>query len=348
MHVKRCVHNPVIRTKDVKPSRPDFKVLGVFNAGVATYEGETILLLRVAEAPISDRMDEVLVPRLNAAGTELLVERYDKLDTRYDFSDSRVVVKGGKTVMLTSLSHLRVARSQDGIHFDIEEQPAMFPENSLEAWGIEDPRITRIGDTYYITYSSVSIRGVGAGLAETKDFRTFRRLGLMLAPENKDVMLFPEKINGRYYTLHRPVPNSFGEPEIWIAESPDLEHWGNHRFLMGLSEQGWDSARMGGGAVPIRTERGWVMLYHGADSKHRYCMGAVLLDLEDPAKVVARSTRPILEPEAEYEVNGFFGGVVFSCGALLIGDTVRIYYGAADEVMAFADIPLDFIYSTLQ
>lgn len=346
MNIKRCAQNPVIRVEDVAPSRPNFRVLGAFNAGVAQVRDEIILLLRVSEAPVLDRGDEVLVPRLNEEGTDVLIERYDKADPSYDFSDSRFVVRDGRTVMLTSLSHLRVARSKDGVHFDIEPQPALFPEHALEAWGIEDPRVTQIGDKYYITYSSASSRGVGVGLAETRDFRTFKRHGLMLAPENKDVMLFPDKINGKYYALHRPVPKSFGSPEMWIAESPDLVHWGKHRFLMGLSEQGWDSARMGGGAVPIRTDRGWLALYHGADSKHRYCMGAVLLDLENPAKVIARSRVPVLEPETTYEVNGFFGGVVFSCGAILLDQTIRMYYGAADEVMAVVDIPLEDIYST--
>ncbi|WP_334073255.1 MULTISPECIES: glycoside hydrolase family 130 protein [Paenibacillus] len=346
MNVKRCAQNPVIRVGDVAPSRPNFRVLGAFNAGVAQVRDEIILLLRVSEAPVSDRGDEVLVPRLNEAGTDVLIERYDKADPSYDFSDSRFVARDGRTVMLTSLSHLRVARSKDGVHFDIEPEPALFPEHALEAWGIEDPRVTKIGDMYYITYSSASARGVGVGLAETRDFRTFKRHGLMLAPENKDVMIFPEKINGKYFALHRPVPKSFGSPEMWIAESPDLVHWGNHRFLMGLSEQGWDSARMGGGAVPIRTDRGWLALYHGADSKHRYCMGAVLLDLKNPAKVIARSRVPVLEPETAYEVNGFFGGVVFSCGAILLDQTIRMYYGAADEVMAVVDIPLEDIYST--
>lgn len=347
MNVKRCTQNPIIRAEDVTPSRPDFRVLGAFNAGVAQAGEETILLLRVAEAPVSHGADEVLVPLLDEANAAVIVERYDRTDPRYDYSDSRFISQDGRTVKLTSLSHLRVARSKDGVHFDIEPQPALFPENAMEAWGIEDPRVTRIGDVYYITYSAASPHGVGVGLAETRDFRTFARRGLMLAPENKDVMIFPETINGKYYALHRPVPKAFGAPEMWIAESPDLDHWGNHRFLMGLSEQGWDSARMGGGAVPIRTERGWLVLYHGADSKHRYCMGAALLDLENPAKVIARSRVPVLEPEAVYEVNGFFGKVVFSCGAILQDRTIRMYYGAADEVMAVADIPLEDIYRTL-
>lgn len=347
MHVIRCEKNPIIQVADITPSRPDFKVLGAFNAGVAKYGDETILLLRIAEAPIATQENEVLVPLLGQDG-RIEVQRYNKSDSRYDFSDSRYVSVDGRMIMLTSISHLRVARSKDGINFKIEPKPALFPEHELEAWGIEDPRVTQIGDTYYITYSSASSRGVGAALAETKDFRSFKKHGMMLAPENKDVMLFPEPILGKYVALHRPVPKSFGEPEMWIAESPDLLHWGNHRFLMGLSEQGWDSARMGGGAVPLKTEQGWLALYHGADSKHRYCMGAVLLDLHDPGRVLARSSRPFLEPEADYEVNGFFGKVVFSCGALLEGNTVRMYYGAADEVMAMAHIPLQDILDTLE
>jgi len=347
MAVIRNKQNPIIKTSDVKPSRPEFKVLGAFNAGVAVYEDEIILLLRVAEAPISDVEGEIVIPIFNEKSGEINLRRLSLDNPRYSFDDSRFVAENGKMVMLTSISHLRVARSKDGVNFEIEEQPALFPETALEAWGVEDPRITQIGDKYYITYSAASVRGVGVGLAETSDFRTFKRHGLMLAPENKDVMLFPEKINGKYYTLTRPVPHSFGSPEMWIAESPDLVHWGNHRFLMGLRTSSWDGGRMGGGAVPIRTDRGWLALYHGADTKHRYCMGAVLLDLDDPGKVIARSTRPFMEPEADYEVNGFFGGVVFSCGAILIGDTVRMYYGAADEVMAVADISLDDIFDTL-
>ncbi|MBN2981715.1 glycoside hydrolase family 130 protein [Cohnella algarum] len=348
MAILRCDRNPVVKPSDVPPSRPDFQVVGAFNAGVASHGGETILLLRVAEAPISGGQNgEVLVPLLNERGDDIAIERFDAGDTRYDFSDSRVVFENGIVAALTSLSHFRVARSKDGVHFTVDREPALFPRFPSEAWGIEDPRITQIGDVYYIAYSSVSPRGVAVGLAETRDFRAFKRRGLMLPPENKDVALFPEKINGKYVALHRPVPRSFGAPEMWIAESPDLAHWGNHRFLMGLSDNGWDSARMGGGAVPIRTERGWLVLYHGASADYRYCMGAALLDLEDPGVVLARSNRPFLEPEADYEVDGFFGGVVFSCGALTVGDTVRMYYGAADEAMAMADIPLKDIFDTL-
>ncbi|SFA93217.1 Predicted glycosyl hydrolase, GH43/DUF377 family [Cohnella sp. OV330] len=347
MALSRFAHNPIVATNDVKPIHPDFQVVGVFNAGVATFGDEIILLLRVAEMPVQSDDDQVLVPVLSETNGELEIVRIAKSDDRYDLTDSRVVKQGGKYAYLTSLSYLRIARSTDGIRFKVDAGPAMLPNGPLEAWGIEDPRITQIGRQYYITYSAISSKGVSVGVAVTEDFVTFARTGTMLPPENKDVAIFPEKIGGSYYALHRPVPKAIGSPEMWLAQSPDLVHWGRHRFLIGLREGQWDGGRIGGGAVPIKMPEGWLVLYHGADATDRYCMGALLLDLEDPAKVIARARVPILEPEAEYEVNGFFGRVVFSCGALLLDRTIRMYYGAADEVMAGVDIPLEDIYNTL-
>jgi predicted GH43/DUF377 family glycosyl hydrolase len=126
-----------------------------------------------------------------------------------------------------------------------------------------------------------------------------------------------------------------------------LLHWGNHQFLLGLREDKWDSGRIGGGAVPIKTDRGWLELYHGASEDDRYCMGAVLLDLQDPTKVIARSDTPILEPEEDYETDGFFGNVVFSCGVIVEGDIVKMYYGAADTSMACAELRLSEILDSL-
>lgn len=347
MAIGRFTNNPIVETKDVTPLHPGFQVAGVFNAGVATFQNEIILLLRVAEMPIQSDENHVLVPVLGETSGALEIIRISKSDERYDLSDSRVVKQGGKYAYLTSLSYLRIARSTDGIRFKVDAGPAMLPVGPLEAWGIEDPRITQIGHQYYVTYSAISSKGVSVGVAVTEDFVAFARTGTMLPPENKDVAIFPEKIGGSYYALHRPVPKAIGSPEMWLAQSPDLVHWGRHRFLIGLREGQWDGGRIGGGAVPIKTPGGWLVLYHGADVTDRYCMGALLLDPEDPAKVIARSRVPILEPEAAYEVNGFFGRVVFSCGALLLGRTIRMYYGAADEVMAGVDIPLEDIYNTL-
>ncbi|UZJ79327.1 glycoside hydrolase family 130 protein [Fictibacillus sp. KU28468] len=349
MNVYRYDQNPLVTPSDVKPHRLDFEVIGAFNAGIAQYKDEVIMLLRVAERPVSEDPEIVKAPVFNVEKNELEILELQLSDERYDFEDPRVIRKAGSEqfVYLTSLSYLRIARSKDGREFTIDPEPFIYPSNDLETFGIEDPRITKIEDTYYIYYSAVSPVGVGESLVSTKDFKNVEHHGMIFAPENKDVLIFPEKVNGKYYALHRPVPKSTGAPEIWIAESPDLFHWGNHKYLLGLRDGMWDDGRIGGGAVPIKTEKGWLELYHGATTDNRYCMGAVLLDLNDPSKVIARSETPILEPEADYEVNGFFGNVVFSCGALVEGDTVKMYYGVSDTSMACAELSLSEILASL-
>ncbi|MCP3027876.1 glycoside hydrolase family 130 protein [Halobacillus sp. A5] len=344
MEVKRFTDNPIITPEDVKPYHENHEVIGVFNAGVAQYNGETLLLLRVAERPYSQDRNIVKAPVIDFTrqGRVLRLIELEKSDSQYDFSDPRTIRYSGKdgTAYLTSLSYIRIARSTDGQNFTVDDQPFLYPETNEEAWGIEDPRVTQMGGTYYIQYSAVSDKGVGVGLISTKDFKSYSRHGLMLHPENKDVAIFPEKVNGKYYALHRPVPKGIGKPEIWIAESDNLLYWGNHRHLLGLSEEGWDSGRIGGGAVPFKTENGWLEIYHAADKNDRYCLGAVLLDLENPARVLARTRQPILVPEAEYEVNGFFNQVVFTCGVTLQNDKVQVYYGVADTSMAVAELSL--------
>lgn len=338
--LQRTQENPLITPLDVKPSFPGWEVLGAFNAGAIEHGDETILLLRVAERPCHTDPDHVLVPVLDpqalAEGKSVItIEKVDRRDPRFDFSDPRVIRdRSGKTRWLTSISHLRIARSRDGVRFVVDEQPTVMPEGELESWGIEDPRITRIDDRYYITYSAVSDKGVAVGLISTSDFVSFRREGNILAPTNKDVVLFPEKIGGQYWMLHRPVPDGIGTPDIWISRSPDLLHWGHHQHLMGLREGCFDSGRIGAGAVPIRTDAGWLILYHGADRNQRYAMGAALLDPDNPARVIARLSEPILEPETVYETTGFFHHVVFSCGALVKDGRVIMYYGVSDDSMA--------------
>ncbi|GMA65034.1 glycoside hydrolase family 130 protein [Alicyclobacillus fastidiosus] len=349
MNVYRYEENPLLTPADVKPHRFDYEVIGAFNAGVTQFNDEIIMLLRVAERPVSDDPNIIKAPVLNHKTGELKVLSFHREDKTYDFSDPRAIKLAGQDsfVYLTSLSYFRIARSKDGHRFTVDDKPFLFPKTSLETFGIEDPRIARIEDTYYISFSEVSPVGVGTGFASTKDFVHVEHHGMMLAPENKDVVLFPEKINGKYYVLHRPVPKSTGAPEIWIAESDNLRYWGNHRYLMGLRPNHWDNGRLGAGAAPFKTEKGWLELYHAADESHRYCMGAVLLDLEDPSKVLARTNQPILAPEASYEVEGFFGNVVFSCGALVDGDIVKIYYGVADTSMACAELSLHEILASL-
>jgi predicted GH43/DUF377 family glycosyl hydrolase len=319
----------------------------VFNAGVTRFENEILLLLRVAERPISKHPDAVSIGIYDSAQAKIVIKNFSKDDADNNFADPRLIIRPAETY-LTSISHLRVARSSDGITFDIGEHATMTPAHDYEAFGIEDPRISLIEGTYYITYVAVCPFGVTTCLASTKDFRLFERHGVICCPDNKDVVLFPERIDGRYYALHRPVSTLFEKRDIWIAESNDLVHWGNHRYLMSPRGANWDSVKIGASAVPFRIDQGWLEIYHGSDRHNRYCLGAVLLDSKAPHKVIARAAEPILEPETEYEIQGFFGNVVFSCGLIHEEDKLRIYYGVADTAIAYAEVPLQMVLQKLK
>jgi predicted GH43/DUF377 family glycosyl hydrolase len=335
----RSEFNPIITPADVKPSREGFEVIGVFNAGVARFENEVILLLRVAERPTNPHSDVVLAAVYDVGAGGLVTKEFSKDDPKNDFSDPRLIIVPDGTY-LTSISHLRVARSTDGVTFEIQDSPALFPASEYEAFGVEDPRISPIDGVYYISYVAVSSVGVTTCLASTDDFVQFRRHGVVFCPENKDVTLWPEKISGRYYALHRPSSPLVRRNEMWIAESPDLICWGNHRHLVGPRPESWDEAKIGPSAVPFRIQQGWLEVYHGADRNNRYCLGALVLDSHEPWKVIARSERPIFEPETDYECAGFFGNVVFSCGLLYEGDMLKMYYGAADTTICYAELSL--------
>lgn len=341
----RCAENPIIQPEDVRPSRPDFEVACVINAGVARLGNEVMLLLRVVERPRNSNAEVYLAPIYEPRTGQVELKEFPRSAPGYDFSDTRLI-RTPRGLYLTALSHLRLARSRDGIHFSVDAEPALFPANEYESYGIEDPRITQIGDTYYINYVAVSSLGIVTALAQTRDFKDYRRLGIIFPPDNKDVEIFPEKIRGRYYALHRPSSSAFGRPEIWLAESPDLLCWGGHRHLIGQRDNGWEDGRIGGSAVPQRVEQGWLVIYHAASKADRYSLAALLLDGDEPWKVLARSRIPLLEPEANYEQQGFFGNVVFSCGALFEDGMAKIYYGAADTCMAYAEISIEDIFET--
>lgn len=349
MDIKRYEGNPIIQPADVKPSRPDFKVVCVFNAGVTRYEGEVLLLLRVAEVPVNeDEADTELIPLLDEKTWRLTVKSFSRHDPQIDFSDSRFI-RTPEGQCLTSISHFRIARSDNGVDFTVDEKPAMFPENMYERFGIEDPRITLIDGVYYINYSACSdITGVTTNLASTRDFVSFQRHGVIFTPDNKDIAIFPEKINGKYYALNRPASAEYARRDMWISESPDLMSWGNHRLLMGAREGFWDDGRVGCSAVPFRVPEGWLEIYHGSTKDHRYCLGAVLLDAAEPWKVLARSEEPLIQPETDYERVGFFPNVIFNCGLLLEEGIVKLYYGAADTCMAYAEASLEEVMKHLR
>ena len=352
MKAVRAPENPIITPDMVLASRPDMEVVGVFNAAATRVEDEIVLLLRVSEAPRKLTPGMVSAPIYNADTRRIEIKRWLEDTEGLDASDPRLLIAEGST-WLTSMSHLRIARSRDGIHFEVEGLPALSPGTPYEGFGVEDPRITLLEGTYWINYTAVSKHGIATALVSTTDFRTFDRHGVIFPPPNRDVTIFPEKIAGRYVALHRPMPEGLGRPSIWLANSPDLISWGNHCLVATARPGEWDDEKIGGGAVPFRVHAGradaWLAIYHGVTSRPQtYSLGALLLDIHDPGKVLARSSQPILRPEASYEREGFYGDVVFTCGAIAEGDRVRIYYGAADAVMAVADLSLAEILAGLK
>ncbi len=239
---------------------------------------------------------------------------------------------------LKGRSVFALARSKDGFHFVVDPLPAMQPSEeepfkSYEQRGIEDPRISYCEGTYYIMYTAYSCFGACLALASTKDFKKFKRYGLISEPENKDGALFPRKINGRFARLDRPLAGGLGN--IWISYSNDLKHWGDSRCVMTIRGGFWDSERIGASAPPIETPQGWLEIYHGVKCTSGgpvYRLGVVLLDLEDPSKVIGRSAVPVLAPREYYERIGDIGNVVFSCGAVpnRHNGGVKVFYGAGD------------------
>ncbi|MFA5239583.1 MAG: glycosidase [Phycisphaerae bacterium] len=259
----------------------------------------------------------------------------------------------GKIVLLTrvedfrGISHLTAARSDDGIsNWQINEEPTLKPEpekHPEEIWGVEDPRITWLEEMkkWAVCYTAYSKGGPLVSLATTSDFETFERIGAVMPPEDKDAALFPVKFKGRWAMLHRPVPRMANVgAHIWISFSPDLKHWGEHREIICAREGGWwDANKIGLCAPPMETKEGWLILYHGVRvtaSGSIYRLGLVLLDLEDPTKVVRRSDEWIFGPRAHYEREGDVDDVVFPCGWIKKGSKIFMYYGAADSRICLA------------
>jgi predicted GH43/DUF377 family glycosyl hydrolase len=342
---ERFPENPILSPADIAPSQPGLKVQCLLNPGAFRFAGRVWLLLRVAERP-EQKPGRTSFPIMEDG--VIRIREFSNQDPRLRLDDPRVVAFDG-TDYLTTLSHLCLVSSEDGVHFREEPSyPLLVGMGEQESYGIEDCRVTQMGSCYYLTYTAVSPHGVAVGLRSTQDWRAVTRHGLILAPHNKDCALFEEPIGGKYFALHRPSSPELGGNYIWVAESPDRTHWGNHRCLAHTRPGRWDSARVGAGASPIKTSEGWLEIYHGADADHRYCLGALLLDLEKPWKVLARSEEPILQPTAAYELEGFFGKVVFTNGHLVDGDQLVVYYGAADNVICGARFSLNRILRTLK
>ncbi|MBK7395502.1 MAG: glycosidase [Myxococcales bacterium] len=246
----------------------------------------------------------------------------------------------------SGFSHLCAARSKNGVDgWVIDETPSLLPDAvnyPEELWGIEDPRITWMEELgkYAVTYTAFGKGGPGVALALTKDFRVFERFGLVMQPDDKDAALFPRRINGNFAMVHRPMTDSGAH--AWISYSPDLINWGTHKLLLPARKGGWWDANKVGLSPPlIETPRGWLMIYHGVRHNAAGCLyrlGLALFDLEQPERLLLRGDAWVFGPEAPYENEGDVGHVVFPCGYTIEpdGDTLNLYYGAADTCMALA------------
>jgi len=266
------------------------------------------------------------------------------------FNPGATKLKDGRTLLLCrcedhrGISHFCKATSDDGISgWQIDRSPTLqhepdnFPE---ELWGIEDPRITYVPelDVYVIAYTAFGKVGPGVALATTKDFVTFERLGLTMQPDDKDAALFPRRFDDNFLLVHRPI--SADGADLWITESPDLKNWGRPTLMLKARKGAWwDANKVGLSPPPIETSDGWLILYHGVRvhaSGSLYRVGAALFDLETPHTMIRRGPSWIMGPEASYERMGDVSNVVFPCGYTLSGDTIFLYYGAADTSICLA------------
>ncbi|MBU0678723.1 MAG: glycosidase [Verrucomicrobia bacterium] len=273
---------------------------------------------------------------------------------------------------------LGLAESWDGFNFErASDEPVFGPsENSFDGGCVEDPRIVRFGNTYFVTYATrifspgaywkktialnahnpqfadeapATVRNnlTRTGLAATRDFREWYRFGPITpaSQDDRDVIIFPEKIGGKFALLHRPYDwtgPKYGceKPSIWLSTSDDLMTWsGDH--MLAVSTYDWEEQKVGGSTPPVKTDAGWLTLYHGVDNNNVYRVGAMLLDLNNPRRILARTPEPILEPEEDYEKTGLVSNVVFPCGNVVIKNEFIVYYGGADTHCCVASAPLD-------
>lgn len=260
---------------------------------------------------------------------------------------------GSEYLLLLRIENLQgrsvfvLARSTDGQCFKVDDFPVMWPAESgpmmrFENHGIEDPRITQMDGVYYILYTAYGDLGPAVALATTSDFQTFERHGLINTPPSKNSALFPSKIGGRYCRFERP---GGGGGSIWVSYSEDLKYWGDTQLVIAPRAGHWDCTRIGAGAPPIETDRGWLEIYHGVKDTSAgpiYRLGALLLAIDDPSRVLGRTLIPVLSPREMYERVGDIGNVVFSCGVIPEEDgSLKVYYGAADTCICMATVGIE-------
>lgn len=246
-----------------------------------------------------------------------------------------------------NISRIGYAVSSDGFNFFRFDRPVFTPRGVAESKGCEDPRVVWLDDRFYMTYTAYSAKETKVSLASTFNFINWHRYGVIMPEvQNKDAVLFPEKIQGKYVMFHRPMDHK--PLSIFIAYSENLINWNDHKIVMTPVKGNWDGVTIGSACPPIKTEKGWLLIYHGVDEESVYRLGVALFDLNDPASLISRYPDPILEPEEDYELHGEIHEVVFGSGICEIGGKYFIYYGGADKVVCGATIKKEKLLGLLK
>jgi len=347
----------LLQPKDFKPSFKGWTVEGVLNpAAVRLPNKKIILYARIAES--------AGVSHKNLMACPVISTEEDFRKHFHELHKGNVFKMGGNVVhltdgicRLTTISHFRrIVLSEDGFTVEkIHQNPAFIGKIHDGRYGVEDPRIVYLEGEgkYAMTYVIVNEKeGVCTSLALSKDLENWDRKGIIFREQNKDAFLFPEKIKGEYVALNRPEGFfEFSKPSIWISHSPDMIHWGNEKVVVQPRKDSWEEHRIGGGTPPVKTKKGWLIIYHGVrniDDKTIYSAGALLLDLKDPSKVLARSPKdePLLTPSSHYEKEGFIDNVVFPTGVIptLDGKSLLIYSGGADKIISVKKVSIADIF----
>lgn len=315
--IRRFERNPILQADDVP-----YPATLVFNAGVAKFQGRYVMVFR------------------------------------NDWGEFR----GGPGQRGTNLG---LATSDDGVTWTVDAQPCWQLQDK-EIQRVYDPRLTVVDGRLYMCFAVDTHHGIRGGAAVTDDLKHFEVLS-MSAPDNRNMVLFPEKVNGKFMRLERPFPiysrcnkETF---DIWFSDSPDGRYWGNTHLVLGTEQVPWCNAKIGPAAPPVRTDRGWLALIHVVDVRegveftswegdpwvYRYTAGLILLDAEEPWRVIGMAKSPVLVPETDYELDGYRGGVIFPGGMILEPDgEVKIYYGAADTVEALATTRIEGLLSLIE
>ena len=347
----------LVKPEDIKPSFPKWEVVGVLNpAAIRLPNNKIVLYARVAESAVHEHEGQKMCPYISGKGKthNLLV---DKSEIATEVEEYMFLKEG--ICLMTHISHLRkITLDETGTKVEKIASVPSFTGNKTEGnFGVEDPRIVKINKSYFMTYVTVSEdTGICGSLATSPDATKWQRKGIIFCKQNKNVVLFPEKIGGRYVALHRPEGSlNFSDPSIWISYSPDLKYWGEETSIIHPRKESWDEARIGAGPPPIKTAKGWLLIHHGIKKekdKKVYSAGAVLLDLKSPEKVIARSpkNKPLFGPEEDFEKNGFVNQVAFPTGMVpdLDGKSVLIFSGGADRVITMRKITIEDILNSLE